>query len=61
MTYIEPNSPAEKSGLRQHDKILEINGNDFTMVTHDKAVKYIKKDNVLKILLARSEIPFLIK
>lgn len=58
MTHVETESPAAKAGLRQHDKILEINGNDFTMVTHDKAVKYIKKDVVLKILLTRPEVEF---
>ncbi|EFO28465.1 hypothetical protein LOAG_00009 [Loa loa] len=56
ITQIEPDSPAEHSGLRQHDKILRVNGNDFTMVTHEKAVKYIKKYPVLHMLVARKEI-----
>jgi len=53
ITQIEKDSPAEMSGLKQHDKILRVNGNDFTMVTHDKAVKYIKKYPILHMLVAR--------
>uniref|UniRef100_A0A0N5AXS0 PDZ domain-containing protein n=1 Tax=Syphacia muris TaxID=451379 RepID=A0A0N5AXS0_9BILA len=56
ITQVEANSPAEKAGLKQHDKILRVNGYDFTMVTHDKAVKYIKKYPVLHMLVARSDI-----
>ncbi|VDD87344.1 unnamed protein product [Enterobius vermicularis] len=55
ITQVEENSPAEKAGLRRHDKILQVNGYDFTMVTHDKAVKYIKKFPVLHMLVARSD------
>jgi len=32
VTEIHPESPASKSGLRVHDKILQCNGYDFTMV-----------------------------
>jgi len=56
VTHVDADSPAEKAGLRRHDKILEINGIDFTMVTHTKAVKYIKKDLVLNVLLTRSDL-----
>ncbi|KAH7697424.1 Protein C45G9.7, partial [Aphelenchoides avenae] len=55
ITHIEEGSPAEGAGLRQHDKILEVNGHDFTMVTHHHAVKHIKKYPVLKMLVARNE------
>ncbi|MFH4982554.1 hypothetical protein AB6A40_009263, partial [Gnathostoma spinigerum] len=55
ITQVEPNSPAEKAGLKQHDKILQVNGNDFTMVTHERAVKYIKRYPVLNLLIARME------
>ena len=48
-----PNSAATKSGLRFHNKILQLNGYDFTMVTHKKAVDYIKKVPVLNMLVAR--------
>lgn len=53
MTAINEDSPAVKAGLRIHDKILQCNGYDFTMVTHKKAVDYIKKNNVLNMLIAR--------
>lgn len=53
VTDIHEESPASKAGLRVHDKILQCNGYDFTMVTHKKAVDYIKKHHVLNMLIAR--------
>ena len=53
MTEIQDNSAASKAGLRVHDKILQCNGYDFTMVTHKKAVSYIMKNPVLNMLVAR--------
>ena len=53
ITEIAPNSAASRSGLMVHDKILQLNGYDFTMVTHKKAVDYIKKTRTLNILVAR--------
>ncbi|GAB6026620.1 hypothetical protein CHUAL_013026 [Chamberlinius hualienensis] len=53
VTEIHDGSPAAKAGLRIHDKILQVNGYDFTMVTHKKAVDYIKKHPVLNMLVAR--------
>jgi len=53
VTDIAPNSAASKSGLLINDKILQLNGYDFTMVTHKKAVDYIKKHRTLNILVAR--------
>uniref|UniRef100_A0A1I7YE93 PDZ domain-containing protein n=1 Tax=Steinernema glaseri TaxID=37863 RepID=A0A1I7YE93_9BILA len=58
ITHIDADSPAERVGLKLHDKILRVNGNDFTMVTHDKAVKYIKRYEVLHMLVARTEMSF---
>ncbi|CAI5446192.1 unnamed protein product [Caenorhabditis angaria] len=57
ITNVEPDSPASEAGLRKHDKILQVNGNDFTMMTHDRAVKFIKQSNVLHILIARADLP----
>ncbi|KAK9758716.1 PDZ domain [Popillia japonica] len=37
VTEVHESSPASRSGLRVHDKILQCNGYDFTMVTHKKA------------------------
>ncbi|MCL4123737.1 UNVERIFIED_CONTAM: hypothetical protein GTU68_066438 [Idotea baltica] len=42
-----------KCGFKIDDKILQCNGYDFTMVTHKKAVDYIKKHPVLNLLVAR--------
>ena len=53
VTEIHEESPAAKAGLHVHDKILQCNGYDFTMVTHKKAVSYIKKNAVLNMLVAR--------
>ena len=53
VTRVEEESAAGKSGLCVHDKILQCNGYDFTMVTHEKACKYIKKHPVLNMLVAR--------
>lgn len=53
VTEVHEGSPASRSGLRIHDKILQCNGYDFTMVTHKKAVDYIKKHKVLNLLVAR--------
>ena len=53
VTEIAGDSAAGRAGLRIHDKILQLNGYDFTMVTHKKAVEYIKKHPVLNMLVAR--------
>ncbi|KOB66149.1 putative tax interaction protein tip1 [Operophtera brumata] len=53
VTEVHEGSPAARAGLRMHDKILQCNGYDFTMVTHKKAVSYIKKHPVLNLLVAR--------
>ncbi|CAD5221570.1 unnamed protein product [Bursaphelenchus xylophilus] len=56
ITWVENGSPAELVGLKQHDKILGVNGYDFTMVTHERAVKCIKRNPKLKMLIARREV-----
>jgi len=53
VTEMVEESAASRSGLRVHDKILQLNGYDFTMVTHKKAVDYIKRLPVLNMLVAR--------
>lgn len=59
ITHIDEDSPAARAGLRRHDKILSVNGLDFTLLTHERAVKYIKKYAVLDMLVARAELPAL--
>ncbi|XP_054720253.1 tax1-binding protein 3 homolog [Uloborus diversus] len=53
VTEVYDNSPAQKCGLKVHDKILQVNGYDFTLVTHERAVEYIRKNSVLNMLVAR--------
>ncbi|CAD6188580.1 unnamed protein product [Caenorhabditis auriculariae] len=57
ITSVEEGSPADEAGLKQHDKILQVNGADFTMMTHERAVKFVKQSNVLHILVARADLP----
>jgi len=53
VTEIVTDSAADRAGMKKHDKILQCNGYDFTMVTHKKAVDYIKKHPTLNLLVAR--------
>uniref|UniRef100_A0A5S6QFA8 PDZ domain-containing protein n=1 Tax=Trichuris muris TaxID=70415 RepID=A0A5S6QFA8_TRIMR len=56
ITYVEPGGPADQCGLKMHDKILQVNGYDFTLLTHERAVHYLKKNERLKMLIARPEV-----
>lgn len=47
------NGPAMRAGLRVGDRILQCNGHDFTLVTHKKAVEYIKRYPTLQLLVER--------
>ena len=53
ITSIKPESPAAKSNLQINDKILEVNGYDFTMIPHYKAVEYLKRGNTLNMFVSR--------
>lgn len=53
VTSVSQDGPGAHCGLRVGDKILQCNGYDFTMVTHKKAVEYIRKHNILNLLIAR--------
>lgn len=53
VTEVHDDTPALRCGLCVHDKILQCNGYNFMMVTHKKAVNYIKKHPVLNVFVAR--------
>lgn len=55
ITKIDPNGPGARAGLKPGDRILQCNGHDFTLVTHKKAVEYIKKYPVLDMLIIRKD------
>ncbi|XP_064625199.1 tax1-binding protein 3 homolog [Lineus longissimus] len=57
VTFVYDSGPASQAGLLVHDKILQVNGHDFTMVTHKKAVDYIKKKPTLNMLVYRKGVP----
>ncbi|ESO04996.1 hypothetical protein HELRODRAFT_78204, partial [Helobdella robusta] len=51
VTHVYEDSPAYVAGLKEHDKILQVNGHDMTMVTHKKAVDYITRRPVLEMFV----------
>ncbi|XP_060552952.1 tax1-binding protein 3 homolog [Ruditapes philippinarum] len=57
VTYIHDSGPASRCGLQVHDKLLQVNGHDFTVVTHKKAVEYIQRKPVLNMLVYRRGLP----
>ncbi|KAL5017344.1 hypothetical protein ScPMuIL_006933 [Solemya velum] len=57
VTHIHEGGPAAQCGLQVHDKILQVNGHDFTVVTHRKAVEYIQRKPVLQMLVYRKGVP----
>ncbi|XP_064605472.1 tax1-binding protein 3 homolog [Liolophura sinensis] len=61
VTYIHENGPAALCGLQVHDKLLQVNGHDMTVVTHKKAVDYIQRKPVLNMLVHRPGVPQLQK
>ncbi|XP_013412133.1 uncharacterized protein C45G9.7 [Lingula anatina] len=61
VTFIYENGPAAQCGLEVHDKILQVNGHDMTVVTHKKAVDYIQRKPVLNMLVFRPGVPRLQK
>ncbi|KAK2176428.1 hypothetical protein NP493_663g03015 [Ridgeia piscesae] len=61
VTYVYEGGPAHQAGLQVHDKLLQVNGHDFTVVTHKKALEYIKRKPVLNMLVYRKGVPQLQK
>ncbi|KAM9357777.1 tax1-binding protein 3 [Symphorus nematophorus] len=63
VTRITPGGPADNAGLRMGDKIMQVNGWDMTMVTHDKARKRLTKKNedVVRLLVTRKSLEEAVK
>lgn len=58
VTRVSEGGPAEVAGLRVGDKIMQVNGWDMTMVTHDQARKRLtkKKEDVVRLLISRKSL-----
>uniref|UniRef100_A0A8C4ITT8 Tax1-binding protein 3 n=1 Tax=Dicentrarchus labrax TaxID=13489 RepID=A0A8C4ITT8_DICLA len=63
VTRITPEGPAHEAGLRMGDKILQVNGWDMTMMTHDQARKRLTKKNedVVRLLVTRKSLEEAVK
>uniref|UniRef100_UPI0037E8E873 tax1-binding protein 3 n=1 Tax=Semicossyphus pulcher TaxID=241346 RepID=UPI0037E8E873 len=63
VTRITPGGPAQDAGLRMGDKIMQVNGWDMTVVTHDQARKRLTKKNecVVRLLVTRKSLEQAVK
>lgn len=63
VTRITPKGPAGVAGLKTGDKIMQVNGWDMTMVTHDQARKRLTKKNedVVRLLVTRRSLEDAVK
>ncbi|CAG07966.1 unnamed protein product, partial [Tetraodon nigroviridis] len=63
VTRVSPGGPADEAGLKEGDKIMQVNGWDMTMVTHDKARKKLTKKNedVVRLLVTRRSLEEVVK
>ncbi|KAF3690949.1 Tax1-binding protein 3 Glutaminase-interacting protein 3 Tax interaction protein 1 [Channa argus] len=63
VTRITPGGPADVANLRMGDKIMQVNGWDMTMVTHDQARKKLtkKNENVVRLLVTRKSLDEAVK
>lgn len=63
VTRITPGGPAAVAGLMMGDKIMQVNGWDMTMVTHDQARKRLtkKKEDVVRLLVTRKSLEEAVK
>ncbi|XP_034439761.1 tax1-binding protein 3 [Hippoglossus hippoglossus] len=63
VTRITPGGPADVSGLMMGDKIMQVNGYDMTMVTHDYARKRLTKKSevVVRLLVTRKSLEQAVK
>ncbi|XP_036443079.1 tax1-binding protein 3 [Colossoma macropomum] len=58
VTRVSKGGPAEVAGLMTGDKIMQVNGWDMTMVTHDQARKRLTKkaEDVVRLLVTRKSL-----
>ncbi|XP_066876654.1 tax1-binding protein 3 isoform X1 [Kogia breviceps] len=58
VTRVSEGGPAEIAGLQIGDKIMQVNGWDMTMVTHDQARKRLTKrsEEVVRLLVTRQSL-----
>ncbi|XP_066552451.1 tax1-binding protein 3 [Amia ocellicauda] len=58
VTRVSEGGPAEVAGLMIGDKIMQVNGWDMTMVTHDQARKRLTKKNedIVRLLVTRKSL-----
>ncbi|XP_028672383.1 tax1-binding protein 3 [Erpetoichthys calabaricus] len=58
VTRVTEGGPAEVAGLLVGDKIMQVNGWDMTMVTHDQARKRLTKKNedIVRLLVTRKSL-----
>uniref|UniRef100_A0A8C7LNV5 Tax1-binding protein 3 n=1 Tax=Oncorhynchus mykiss TaxID=8022 RepID=A0A8C7LNV5_ONCMY len=58
VTRVTPGGPAEVAGLMMGDKVMQVNGWDMTMVTHDQARKRLTKKNedIVRLLVTRKSL-----
>lgn len=63
VTRVSPGGPADEAGLKEGDKIMQVNGWDMTMVTHDSARKKLTKKNedVVRLLVTRRSLEEVVK
>ncbi|KAJ4918323.1 hypothetical protein JOQ06_002010 [Pogonophryne albipinna] len=63
VTRITPGGPAETADLRMGDKIMQVNGYDMTMMTHDQARKRLTKKNedIVRLLVTRKSLEEAVK
>lgn len=63
VTRISPKGPADLAGLKMGDKIMQVNGWDMTMVTHDQARKKLtkKREDVVRLLVTRKSLEEAVK
>ncbi|XP_069006514.1 tax1-binding protein 3 [Embiotoca jacksoni] len=63
VTRISAGGPAEIAGLKMGDKIMQVNGWDMTMMTHDQARKRLtkKREDVVRLLVTRKSLEEAVK